>query len=55
MEEDRTALRRLPGPDEGGDRVKAEPKSRLDRDMVEDADTRHEQFTDEADRWQSEE
>ena len=29
----------------------AEPRGPLDEEIVEDADTRHEQFTDEADRW----
>ena len=26
-------------------------KTRLDEEIIEDADTRHEQFTEEADRW----
>jgi len=30
-------------------------KTRLDEEIVEDADSRHEQFTEEADRWQGEE
>ncbi len=27
------------------------PKGPLDEEIIEDADTRHEQFTDEAERW----
>ena len=50
----RTALRRLPGP-EGGERAPAVAKSRLDEEIVEDADSRHEQFVDERERWQADE
>ncbi len=35
----------------GKDRPAA-PKTRLDEEIVEDADSRHEQFTDERERWQ---
>ena len=28
-----------------------EPRGPLDEEIIEDAETRHEQFTDEADRW----
>ena len=28
-----------------------EPRGPLDEDIIEDADSRHEQFTEEADRW----
>ena len=51
MEEDRTAFRRLPG-DEVGDRLPSTgKKTRLDEDIVEDAETRHEQFVEERERW----
>ena len=52
MKEDRTALRRLPG-DEGSEQRELfeGKKSRLDEEMVEDADSRHEQFVDERERW----
>ena len=53
MEEHRTALRCLPG-DEGSEQrdLFVKEKSRLDEEMIEDADSRHEQFVDERERWQ---
>ena len=48
----KSALRVLPGA--GSSTAAARPdvtKSRLDEAIIEDADTRHEQFTDEGDRW----
>ena len=51
MEEDRTALRRLPGDEGHEQRDLFKEKSRLDEEMVEDADSRHEQFVDERERW----
>ena len=52
MEEDRTVLRSLPGVGEAGHKLPSVEKTRLDRDIVEDADTRHEQFIEERERWQ---
>ena len=51
LEENRTALRRLPGNDAGERAKEPREKTRLDRDMVEDASSRHEQFVDERERW----
>ena len=52
MEEHRTALRRLPGGEEDDRSLFSATKTRLDEEMVEDADSRHEQFVDERERWQ---
>ncbi len=48
-----SALRLLAGFGEGVGKCNPDPveRSRLDQDIIEDADTRHEQFTEEADRW----
>ena len=49
----RTTLRLLPGFGEQPDPEREEVKrTRLDEEIIEDAATRHEQLTDEADRWQ---
>ena len=48
------ALRVLPGSGEAREesRPDREPRSRLDEEIIEDAATRHEQFTEEGERWQ---
>jgi len=46
---DKWELRKLP---QGGlDKSPIQAKTRLDEEIIEDADSRHEQFTEEADRW----
>jgi len=49
---DKTALRLLPGGGEKTDSPRPTvAKTRLDEEIIEDAESRHEQFTEEADRW----